>query len=110
MKQIDLEPEAYRVSGRQRLVRSILHKPVFMTISTVLGVWVAIAIGVLQQVNGFGRSPEWALWALYPSFVVVPAFFLFAALADNDATVAAEPASAVRRDGSVVRQGQRPSA
>lgn len=103
MKQIELEPEAYRVSGRSRLVRSILHKPVFMTIATVLGVWVALAIGVLQQSNGFGRSPEWAFWALYPSFIAMPAFFLFAAIADNDATEAVGPASAELPDYSPER-------
>lgn len=110
MKQIELEPGAYRETGRQRLVRSILHRPVFMTISTALGVWVAVAIGVLQQFNGFGRSPEWALWTLYPAFVAVPAFFLFVALADNDRAIeAAGPTSAGQQDSSAEQQAQPPA-
>lgn len=78
-----------------------------MTIATVLGVWVALAIGVLQQFNGFGRSPEWTFWALYPSFVAMPAFFLFAAIADNDAIEAVEPASAGLPDCSPEQLDQR---
>lgn len=92
MKQIDLEPGAYRESGRQRLVRSILHKPVFMTISTVLGVWVAIAVGAAHVYKGFGRVPlEVAVW-LFPSIPITAAFFIFAALVDQD-PVAEAPAS-----------------
>lgn len=102
MKKIDLEPDGYRETGRARLVRSILHKPVFMTISTVLGVWVAVSIGVVQQSNGFGRSPEWAFWTLYPSFVLMPAFFLFAALADDDRT------TSVAEQGTSVLRAPRP--
>lgn len=92
MKQIDLEPGAYRESGRQRLVRSILHKPVFMTISTVLGVWVAIAWGAAQVYDGFGRVPSEVAVLLFPSFPVAAAFFIFAALVDQD-PVAEAPTS-----------------
>lgn len=87
MKQIDLDPQAYRVSGRPRIVRSILHKPVFMSISTVLGVWVAITLGVVFQSNGFGRAPDWAWWALFPSLIITPTFLLFAAIFGDDHAV-----------------------
>lgn len=82
--QIDLEPERYRETGRARLVRSILHKPVFMTISTLLGVWIAIALGVVSASKGFMRVPEWAVWTLYPSFAFGIAFLVFAVLNDED--------------------------
>lgn len=87
MNHIDLEPHAYRETGRARLVRSILHKPVFMTISTVLGVWCAVTIGVVMQSKGFGRVPEWAVWMLLPSLAVSPAFLIFAALVDEDKAI-----------------------
>lgn len=88
MKQIDLEPESYRVSGRDRIVRSILHKPVFMTIATILGVWVAVTLGVVFQYDGFARVPSWAFWTLYPSLALFPAFFVFVALMDEDRFIA----------------------
>lgn len=80
-------------------MRSILHRPVFMTIAAILGVWVAITWGVVQQSHGFARVPGWAYWVLYPSFVLTPLFFLFAAIADNDRIIsAAEPGNEVRTD------------
>lgn len=91
MKQIDLGPENYRESGRQRVIRSILHKPVFLTISAVLGAWVASAIGVAMQYDGFARAPQWAMFWLYPSLLLAPAFWIFAALVDGDRVVTAEP-------------------
>ena len=94
VKQIDLEPERYRVRGRSRIIRSVLHKPVFMTISTALGAWVALTLGVVYQYEGFARVPYGlALW-LYPSLLVAPAFFLWAALNDEDRP---EPASRDRK-------------
>lgn len=84
MQQIDLEPEAYRVTGRQKLVRSVLHKPVFMTISTILGIWVAAAIGVPRVSNGVFEVPAWLMYCLWPSLVVTPAFFIWAVLNDQD--------------------------
>lgn len=84
MKQIDLEPDAYRESGKAKLVRSILHKPVFMTLSAIFGVWVALALGSASVSGGFLRVPEWVVWAFYPSLILAPAFFLFCALNDED--------------------------
>lgn len=87
MNQIDLEPQAYRVTGRARVVRSILHKPAFMTIATVLGVWVAVTLGVVFQVKGFGRLPDWAAWTLLPSLAFASAFLIFATLVDEDKAI-----------------------
>lgn len=92
MKQIDLEPHRYRVTGAARLVRSILHRPVFLTISTVLGVWVAAAVGTASASGGFARAPEWAIWTLYPSLVIAPIFFVLCALVDGDRLIAEEQA------------------
>lgn len=72
------------MTGRARLVRSILHKPVFMTISTALGVWVAITMGVVYQFDGFARVPGELAWFLYPSLLAAPAFGLFVVLNDED--------------------------
>src|SRR5690554_1221171 len=82
--QIDLEPGKYRETGRARIVRSILHKPVFLTISTLLGAWVALALGVAQASGGFGRVPDWAAWTLYPSFAVGLLFLVFCVVTDGD--------------------------
>ncbi len=84
MKQIDLEPEEYRETGRARLIRSILHKPVFMTITTVLAVWVAITWGVTKQYGGILRVPDWVYFTLYPSVFVSIAFGIFCILNDAD--------------------------
>ena len=87
MQQIDLEPGAYRETGRQRIIRSILHKPVFMTISTVLGLWFAASLGLPQLAEGVFVIPDWGYIALALSWVVVPVFFIWAVLNDRDRTV-----------------------
>lgn len=100
MKQIDLEPEAYRLTGRQRIVRSILHKPVFMTVSTVLAVWFAASIGVPKVSQGVFDVPDWLFLALMLSWIVAPAFFIWAMLNDGDRTQDqpdGRPSSAMRR-------------
>lgn len=83
MKQIELEPDAYRVTGRKRLVRSILHKPVFMTISTALGIWCAVPL-FLGQVPNWDTLPTWGLWLAFAGWPVAIAFAVLVVVTDVD--------------------------
>ena len=110
--QIDLEPTAYRETGKARIIRSILHKPVFMTISTVLALWVACSLGVPQIAEGNFEIPlPWAVFLLL-SWVVAPAFFIWAIFNDGDRVEPAPPGSQVSegRQQRVQAPGQRPAA
>lgn len=81
---IDLEPAAYRETGRQRLIRSILHRPVFMTISTALGLWVAACFSIPTLADGVFAIPVWMAWCLLASLPTTAIFFVWAALNDQD--------------------------
>lgn len=103
MKQIDLEPEAYRETGKARLIRSILHKPVFMTISTILALW---TVSPLFATGGGAFEPP--LWLAALSALGLPlsvAFGVFVVLNDADRVV---PAQSSRPASSRLGQSDHP--
>lgn len=84
MKQIDLEPSEYRESGRARIIRSILHKPVFMTISTVLGVLCTAPWFLGGFISMGWPIPDWTGPLSFAPWVLAVCFAVFAIVMDDD--------------------------